>query len=43
MNNLLEIILAVISSSAITSLFTLRPKRRSSDTESYKIPSLGMF
>lgn len=37
MNNLLEIILAVISSSAITSLFTLRPKRRSSDTESYKM------
>jgi len=37
MTDLTQIILAVIGSGALTSLILLRSKRRSSDTESYKL------
>ena len=36
-NSLIQIILAVIASSSITSLALLRPKRRTGDTESYAL------
>lgn len=37
MNNILQIVLAVIASSSVTSLALLRPKRRTGDTESYSL------
>lgn len=37
MDQILQLILAVISSSAITSLAMLRSKKRTGDTESYKM------
>ena len=33
----MQIILAIISSSAVTSLFTLRSRRRTGDTQSYQL------
>ena len=37
MNDILQIVLAVIASSSVTSLALLRPKRRTGDTESYSL------
>lgn len=37
MDNFVQIILAIISSSAVTSLFTLRSRRRTGDTQSYQL------
>ena len=36
-SNIVQIILAVIASSSLTSLALLRPKRRTGDTESYAL------
>ena len=37
LNDILQIVLAVIASSSVTSLALLRPKRRTGDTESYSL------
>ncbi len=37
MNDILQIVLAVIASSSVTSLALLRSKRRTGDTESYSL------
>lgn len=37
MDNFVQIILAIISSSAVTSFFTLRSRRRTGDTQSYQL------